>query len=898
MAQDVPRGPLPQDVTPTKYALDLTVDPAQERFSGAAVIDATVNTALDRIWMHGEDLTVEQATLTTAGGETLAATWTPIKDSDGVGRLDLPKRIDPGAVKIAIRYSAPFNRQLEGLYRADEGGERYIFSQMEPIAARRAFPSFDEPRFKTPFDIAVTIPAKDTAVSNAPVLGEDGTASGMKRVRFATTKPLPTYLIALAVGPLDVVEWAPIRTSTVRDRTIPLRGIAAKGKGAQLKYALENTEGLLLKLEEYFGIPYPYEKLDIIAAIDFSAGAMENAGAIVYREQLLLFDEKASIAQKRRYAMVHAHELAHQWFGNLVTPSWWTDIWLNEAFATWMEIRTAAAWDPNGEYGRLSVSGALGAMGVDSWRSARRIAEPVHSNNDIANAFDSITYNKGGAVLTMFEHYYGAETFRKGVQLYLNRHAWGTATADDFVKALTEASGDAKGGAAFASFLNQPGVPALQASLACNDKGSEVRISQSRYLQAPRLPPTMANLGARLGLAQPETPPGDQRWQIPLCIAAGTGDGRKETCAMVTDRRTSVDLGASCPTWILPNAQAAAYVRFSLERDDWQALIAARNRLSDQEVLTVIDNLDSGLAAGRVNLDDYLIWLRALLDRDRGKDELPASWDVASLALPRLIWIKDVLATADQRPRVAAAIRTLYAPMAAKLGLDTNTDFDTRHPAAASLMRPTVVTAVAVHGGDSALRGQLRERADAILAAPTAPAMDPTLMGAALSVAVEDDGARTVAKILARLKTERDATMRQRLLGALTNSRDPELIAQVRALTFDPAIRVNEVPTLVYGLMRERETLDGTWTWFKQNFDAISARTPPGGRGGLVGIGALFCTAKQRDDYNRFFRGRIKNLTGAPRVFASTLERIEACIGLAEAQRPKLGKALAALSSP
>ncbi len=890
-AEDVPRGPLPSDVTPTKYGLELAIDPGQDRFTGTAVIDATANTALDHIWIHGEDLAIDKATLTTATGETLAATWTPMTDSGGVVRLGLPKRIAAGAIKIAIRYSAPFNKQLEGFYRADEGGERYIFSQMEPIAARRAFPSFDEPRFKTPFDIAVTVPAKDTAVSNTPVLSEEKVDGGRKRVHFATTKPLPTYLIALAVGPFDVVEWPPIRSSAVRDYTVPLRGIAAKGKGGQLKYAIANTGELLVKLEEYFGIPYPYEKLDIIAAIDFSAGAMENAGAIVYREQILLFDENASIAQKRRYATVHAHEMAHQWFGDLVTPSWWTDIWLNESFATWMEVRTTAAWDPKGEYGRMAVADALNAMGLDSWRSARRIAEPVKSNDDIANAFDSITYDKGGGVLAMFEHYYGADTFRQGVQLYLKRHAWGTASAADFIQALADASGDTKGVEAFQSFLNQPGVPVVRANLECSKNGSELQVSQSRYLQA-RTISTVADLDARMGLTKTDTT-SDQRWKIPLCIASGTGNVRTETCAIMTDRRMTFEYGGTCPAWILPNSGGVAYVRVALDRDAWQAVVDARNSLRDTEVLAVIDSLDSGLAAGGVSLDDYLVWLRALLDRDRGPGELRATWDIANLAMPRLIWMKDVLATPEQQPRVAALIRSLFAPFAAQLGLNADTDFDTRRPAAASLMRPIAITAVAGHGHDPAFRAQLRESASAILAAPTVPTIDPMLLETTLVVAVQEDGAPTVAKILARLKIERDGTFRQRMLSALTRSHDAGVLAQVRALTFDPALRVNEVPTLLYGMMRERMTLDSTWIWFKQNFDAIAARTPPGGRGELAGMGAEFCSVKQRDDYTRFFRGRIKDLTGARRVYASTLEKIDACIAIADAQRPKLEKALA-----
>ncbi|MDX2224836.1 MAG: M1 family metallopeptidase, partial [Rhodospirillaceae bacterium] len=433
---DFPAGQLPQSATPRHYKLDLTILPDQDRFSGKVAIDVTLHAPSRLIWLHGQDLTVERAAVTDAGGSTLAATYEEIAGSSGVVRLSLPREIAAGPVRIEIAYSGPFNRNLEGLYRSDEGGDSYAFTQMEPIFARLAFPSFDEPRFKTPFDTSITVRDSHVAITNAPETKVEALDNGLKRITFATSKPLPTYLVAFAVGPLDVVDWAPVRATALRDTPIPLRGITARGKGKQIEYALANTEALLLELEDYFDIAYPYEKLDLVAATDFAAGAMENAGAIFYREPLMLLDERSSLNQKRLYALVHAHELAHQWFGNLVTPAWWDDIWLNEAFATWMENKTAHAWDPQGEYGRLNQTGALSAMGTDSWRSARQIAQPILSNDDIANAFDTITYEKGGGVLSMFERYYGEETFRRGVTHYLEKFRWGVATSKDFFQSI------------------------------------------------------------------------------------------------------------------------------------------------------------------------------------------------------------------------------------------------------------------------------------------------------------------------------------------------------------------------------------------------------------------------------------------------------------------------------
>ena len=896
LADDVPRGRLPDGVTPTHYALDLTIVPGQERFSGAVVIELTVAKPTNILWMHGQGLAVERATITNVDG-TAAATWEEIANSGGVAKVTLARALPIGPAKLTIQYSAPFNRQLQGLYRADEGGESYIFSQMEPIDARRAFPSFDEPRFKTPFDIALTVREGHAAVSNAPTLREEKRPGGMKRVQFATTKPLPTYLVAVAVGPLDVVTWEPIARTALRNREIPLRGITAKGKGQQMRYALANTAPLLLALEDYFGIPYPYEKLDLIAAIDFSAGAMENAGAIVYRESIVLFEQPPSLAQRRSYTITHAHEMAHQWFGDLVTPAWWNDIWLNESFATWMETRIAATVEPKGEYGRLTVSEALGAMNDDSWRSARRIAEPVNASDDVANAFDSITYQKGGGVLGMFEQYYGADVFQKGVRLYLQRHAWGSATAEDFVRALADASGKADGIAAFKSFLNQPGVPILRTALACR-KEATVDVRQSRYLRQPRLTDTNQRWWSAL-----DRPREDQTWQVPLCIAKGDGQTRSQTCKLMTDRAASVRLGPQCPTWFLPNANGAGYWRFTLDDAGWKGLIAARDQLTETEVLAAVGSLDAAFTSGDMETADFLTRVRALLATPRGGDAMPVAWDVAAEAVGRLQWIRNVLADEGTRPAVEALLREIYGPWAHHLGIDATSDLDRRFPVQASLLRPTAISAAAVSGRDPALRAALAARAMTYLGMNGdgrihPDAIDPDLVASALTVAVQDNGAAVARKIIELLRGERNGTTRWRLLTALTRATDPAVAAEVRALAFDPMLRINEVPAVVFGGLAQRETRAAAWEGYKVNFDAIAARLPVWNRADMAGVGAQFCTAKERDDFRRFFQSRLKDIPGARRTYASALEQSEACITLVAAQRGKLARAVALSAQP
>ncbi len=880
-AQDYPKGQLPAGVTPTHYAIDLITRPDRDAFSGKVTIDITIDQPTKRIWLHGQDLKVREATVAGADGKAIPAAWAEIPGSDGVASLTLPTEVRGPTARITIAYDADYNRQLEGLYRADDAGEAYLYSQMETIFARRAFPSFDEPRFKTPFDIAMTVRAGDTAISNAPVAKEQSVDGGLKRVTFGTTKPLPTYLIALIAGPFDVVDGPPVAKTGFRDREIPVRGVATKGKGKQLKYALDNTPAILGALETYFGTAYPYEKLDIIAVTDFAYGAMENAGAITYREQLLLIDENSSLAQKRSYALAHAHELAHQWFGNLVTPAWWNDIWLNEAFATWMGNKAAAAWDPKGEFGRLTLTGALDAMGTDSWHAARAIAQPILSNDDIQNAFDSITYQKGGGVLAMFEQFYNAENFRKGIALHLERRAWGVATAKEFLQSVAEANKDTEGVAAFESFLNQPGVPLLSAQVTCRPGATaHVEVKQSRYYE-----------GAVAAGADA------QRWTIPMCVAYGNGPLRDQMCVIVKEPETRLALDTpSCPTWVMPNADGAGYFRFTLDDTSWDALAGNAERLTEKEVLSLIDSMDADFAAGRMDFDKYLARLRTIF-KMRGADGI--TWDMADAPMGRLGWIDRILLSEKTRPQMAAIVAELYAPLYAKVGIDPTSAFAKANPTQTTLMRSPVIDAMALYARTPEVRAELTKRAVAYLGAPGdgtvhPDAIDPDILDEALQVAVQERGAAIAKDIFAHLKGERSGIIRQRLLAALTRSTDPEVAAQVRALALSDDLRTNEIPMILYGMMSEQTNRAAAWAWFKDNFDALKKKTPPNNRAGLVGIGAYFCSAAEAKDYEAFFTPHVADITGAPRSLASSLERIKSCATLVEKQRAIAERVLAA----
>ncbi|MEY2933890.1 MAG: hypothetical protein RL033_4639, partial [Pseudomonadota bacterium] len=544
------QGRLPEGVRPTHYALQLQIVPGRDDFSGHASIDVQLDRPLQTLLLHARELQLTSSSVSVPGSERSVTAVPRALGESGLIALALSEPIGPGASRIEIDYAGKLNRRLRGLYAVESGGDSYAFTQFEPIDARRAFPCFDEPRFKTPFDVTLRVPEGQRAISNTPALSERRLDSGLHELTFARTEPLPTYLVAFAVGPLDVVEAPPVPAAGARPQPLPLRGVAARGRGAELAFALQATPRLVASLERYFGSAFPYSKLDLIAVPDFASGAMENAGAITFRDTLLLLGSNAPEQQRRAAVSVNAHELAHQWFGDLVTMPWWDDIWLNEGFATWLAARVVQDAFPEHRAELARVVGLQRAFDMDAKQSARQVRQPIESDHDIRNAFDAITYTKGGALLEMFERYLGADAFRAGLRLYLERHRFGTGTSGELLAALEESSGKPVA-AAFSSFLDQPGVPTVSATLQCESGGQpRMRLRQSRF----------APLGSGIAAAG--------LWQVPVCVRfAGPAPGKPalEQCVLLDSSEATFTLSQrECPSWLFPNARASGYYRWSL----------------------------------------------------------------------------------------------------------------------------------------------------------------------------------------------------------------------------------------------------------------------------------------------------------------------------------------------
>lgn len=583
-----PKLRLGDDVRPMHYSLNLNLNPDEDTFAGAIEIDLDIRKPADVIWLNAKSLTIDHASLVT-GGHTMAARIE--KGGEDFAGFAFSTAAPSGKAKLQIAYRGELSKKgTGGLFKLQEGGNWYIYSQFEAVDARRAFPCFDEPSFKVPWQLTLHIKKEHTAVSNTPVLSESNENGARKKVVFAETKPLPSYLVAMAVGPLEFVD-----AGKVGKKQTPLRIVTPKGEGVQAKYAAQVTREILQQLENYFGIPYPYEKLDGISIpVTFGFGAMENPGLITYAQNIILSDPaQDSINRQRTYAEVAAHEMAHMWFGDLVTTAWWDDIWLNEAFASWMAAKVIHQWKPEWNTKIDEQNSRLDVMEQDSLVSARKIRQPIESNNDIVNAFDNITYSKGQAVIGMFESWMGEDAFRSGVQRYLKQYSWRNATAADFMDALGS-SGNQPVGRAFSTFLNQPGVPLVSVKVQCDSaSGASLQLNQKRALP----------LGSQGSSTQ-------QTWQIPVCARYGEGDSTGRECTLLTDTSTRWKLtGAkSCPAWVVVNADGAGYYRTSYEAKQLGSLLADGGRqLSASERVATLGDVEALTRLGEIKAADALI---------------------------------------------------------------------------------------------------------------------------------------------------------------------------------------------------------------------------------------------------------------------------------------------------
>jgi cytosol alanyl aminopeptidase len=845
-APPVPRedGRLPPLARPERYSLSLVVDPMQAKFTGTTRILATLPAPTAYLVLHGRNLDVKRAVARVAGGEVPASVL--LRPAHGGKEneellLTFATELPAGKATLTLDYEAPFDESLAGLYHVTDGQGWYAFTQFEATDARRAFPCFDEPGFKVSFDVSITVPKGMIAVANTPETARHD-SEATTTFEFATTPPLPTYLVAFAVGDLDV---RPGPTAPV-----PIRLLATKGKGPLGQLAIDATAGLTRELAGYFGIAYPYAKLDIVAVPNFAAGAMENAGLITFREELLLIDPAhASIRAKREMDLTIAHELSHQWFGDLVTMSWWNDLWLNEGFATWAETKMTDRYKAGFEAKVEHVLQTSGVMYTDSLRSARAVRQPVTSTSEAMEAFDDITYEKGASVLGMVEHSIGEAVFQKGVRAYLSKNAWKNATADDLLQSLDEASGkDVRSLAS--TFLDRPGVPSVAVSTSCTASGETVAL-----LQAP-----WQRLGQDAGAAAPP-------WWVPVGVTSAAGERAAKLLASPADE---IHL-TKCAPWVFPNTDEAGYYRFSLDEKSWVEMGKSFTRLETADRVGFLTNLWAQTRAGLLSPAVVLSTL-PVLDTERDQFVIQQEIDI-------LESLSDKLVADEVRPAFRRYVAARLVPHMKALGPQ-----GARRDDAGTMIERSVTAALGELAEDDAT---LKEAARVSLLWLKDPnSVGPDLAAVDLVLGSRRAGVDRIDALRAAIKSAKTPEARVAALRALGGFGEKDTLRTALDVNLTDDVKTQDIDTVIGVAMNHRASRKTTFDWIAGHWDAIRKKLPGFLAGGMFSLPSYACTKEERTAFADFLSARAKDVEGAERPLAEALEAATSCESLRDKYAP------------
>jgi aminopeptidase N len=825
-------------VVPEHYSLWFAPDLEKETFRGRASIDVVLTEPASSITLHAAEIAFGEVTMT-SGGRTQTARVTTDSSTE-TATLTVPRSLAEGRATIQITYTGLLNDKLRGFYISKANGRKYAITQLEATDARRAFPSFDEPAHKATFDISMMIDAGDSAISNGRQLSDTpGPEPGKHTLTFARTPKMSTYLAAMIVGNFLCREGASDGTA--------IRVCSTPDKLGLTAFALEAAQHQLAFFNDYFGIKYAFGKLDIIAVPDFAAGAMENAGAITFRERLLLVDPaNSSIDTRKRVAGIIAHEIAHQWFGNLVTMKWWDDIWLNEGFATWMETKPLAAWKPEWRIELSHASDTRGALGIDALRSTRPVRTKVETAAEINQVFDGLAYEKTAALLRMIETYVGPEAFRKAITSYLKRFAYANAAGEDFWQEIATVTGKPVD-RILRSFVDREGAPVLSVRSSCTAGTGELEVRMERFIGVPGAPPS------------------PQTWTLPACFK--TSEGRPR-CELI-DRPRQTFRGGSCQQ-SFANADSRGYYFTDYTTEAVRSL-STGGTLTPVERLGLLGDEWWMVRAGRHDVDAYLAAATAF-----ARDETNA---VTEAIADRLATIGETLVAASDRSRYESWIRTQFGTQLAEMGLaPVPGESDERQS-----RRATLLLLVGGAGNDPAVQRSARDLAAAYLKNPSS--LSGTMAPAVLRVAALTADRPLYDQYIAQLgRLGSQPEMYYRLFGALPWFRDSGLTMRTLQFAVSPSVRTQDAATLIGNLMIRPWSQDAAWSFTQSHWTTLIATL-----GEFQGIPSIaeslgaFCTTARAREVRQFFE--TNPVPSSDRAIRQAVERIESCAALAERQR-------------
>lgn len=848
-----PKGRLSDAAVPNAYRLDFTILPEADGFAGHDEIDVTLKAATKSLYLHGRDLKMISA-VAVVGGKATPATFTQV-DQSGTARLDFASALPAGAATLKFDYRGTFGNSASGLFHVKVGDAWYSWTQFESIDARAAYPGFDEPGFKTPFTVSVTTHPGLVVVGNAPQVSVTKVPGGLEKHQLAVTKPLPTYLVAFDTGPF-VRRTGMIAPTPERSTPMAYGAVATTAQRDKMGYVMTETPRIVSLLEDYFGKPFPFPKLDQIGT-PIMPGAMENAGADTYGDGIIYLAPGATTGDKQTFGMVVAHELSHQWFGDLVTPAWWDDIWLNESFANWMGYRIGNAWRPELNIGVGALDEGFGTMNTDALEVGRPIHQPITENGQIDSAFDNITYGKGGQVVAMIAAYLGDEKFKAGVRLHLQRHAYGNATSEQFFQSIADAAKDPRVLAALKSFVDQQGVPVVDV----RRQGNAIVATQSRY----------AFLGST---------PAPLKWTIPFCVRVGAA----KQCALLDQSTTT--LAAPPAGLIMPNVGGAGYYRFNLDPVDWRALIMASGTLAPGEALATTDSLWAAFRSGKAPAASLIAEARAVAANPDATASLDGGGRIAG-------WRARGLIAPASLPAYRALMASIYTPRLTALGFDPAAGIYAQDDPGRQNLRHELVGLVADDARDPAVRSKLKAAGDKYLAGDTA-ALDPAFVGAALRVVAQEGGVPVVKLLVDKALASEDPTFRQHAISAAAASGRADAATYLLALN-DKRMRTYDRIGLIFGIAGNAETRDLGTDWILANYESLLAS----GNGIFItsrlpqALGSQ-CGVDQADRIDAKVGASIRKANVGLLNYQRTLESIRDCGVLRQAKSAEIAAALAA----
>ena len=844
---------LPSSVVPSHYRIHLEPDLKVATFSGSVEIEVEVEQATDNIQINSAELEISSASVLDAVGVTIETS--EVKHDEDMERVTLSfdSELSSGPYTIVAEFTGVLNDQLRGFYKSvftdDDGVEHTIATtQFESTSARRAFPCFDEPAFKASYGVTLVVPEGEFAVSNGPTVSERDLGDGRKEILFEDTMVMSTYLVAFIVGPFEA-------TDPVDVDGVPLRIVHPIGKGHLTDYALESGAFALKFFTEYYGIPYPGHKLDMVAVPDFAFGAMENLGCITYREVLLLVDKSLSTEPELlRVADVIAHEIAHMWFGDLVTMEWWNGIWLNEAFATFMATMSSDRF--NSEWGRwnqFSLERSM-AFDVDSLANTRPIEVEVNSPEDAEAMFDLLTYEKGGSVLRMLEQYLGADEFKDGISYYLNKHKYGNTETNDLWDAIEHVT-QQPARRIMDSWIFQKGYPLVSASI--SDDSSTITLSQDRFLYT-------------------EGEEADTTvWSVPVVMKVGTDSGVAEVRYLLEERSAEIKL-ESPAVWASANAGGSGFFRARYSPEMLKALSSSMfENLTPIERYGLVDDTWSSVMAGRTSATDFLDFARSF----QYETDLDV-WTVLSGCLASLAKLVD----GEAEQQYKAAVCDLAQPALDRLGWEPSDGDSSRDLE----LRGLFIRLLANIGDDELAVKNAFDLHDSYL--NDAGSVEPNVAAAAAGVVALKGDSAQYEVFLKKYQNPSTPQEERRYQSALSAFQGQNEMKRTLAMALDGTVRTQDAPYLLAVCVRNKEQGFLAWEFIKDNWDKINEDFPSNSIVRMLSGVTSLSGPGQADDVISFFDDH--EVPQGHLTLQQTLEKLRVNVALRDRESGRFASSL------